>query len=87
MQFVNNRDVFTRNTEVHNESTRQNINLFPQSISLTKVQKGPYYSGMKICNHLPKKLKQLPSDQKFFGPAFLCANSAYSMEEYFNYKC
>jgi hypothetical protein len=27
-----------------------------------KVQKGAYYSGLKIYNHLPKKLKQLSSD-------------------------
>jgi hypothetical protein len=91
MQYVvNNRDLFTGNIEVHNKITRQNINMFPPSISLTKVQKGAYYSDIKIYNLLPKKLKQLSSDQKSLGPALkkcLYVNSFYSTEKYFNYKC
>jgi hypothetical protein len=83
MQYVvNNTHLFIRNTEVHNMGTRQNINLFPPSISLTEVQKGAHYSGIKIYNHLPRELKQLSSDQKSFGLAlkrFLFANSFYSM--------
>jgi hypothetical protein len=81
MQCVfNNRDLFTRNNETHNTSTRQIINLFPPSISLTKVLKGAYYPGLKIYNHLPKKLKQLSGDQKSFVPTlrrFLYVNSIY----------
>jgi hypothetical protein len=76
MQYVNNTDLFTRNTEVDNKGTRQNINLLPPSISLTKVQKEAYYLGIKIYNHLPKELKQLYSDQKYFEPGlkeiFIC---------------
>jgi hypothetical protein len=62
---------------------------FPPSTSLTRVQKGAYYSGIKIYNYLPMKLKQLSNDQKSFGSAlkrFLYVNSFYAMEEYFNYK-
>jgi hypothetical protein len=85
MQYiVNNIHLFTRNTEVHNIDTRQNINLFPLSTSFTKVQKGAYYSGIKIYNHLPWELKQLSNDQKSFGFAlnrFLYANSFYSLTE------
>jgi hypothetical protein len=90
MQYVvNNRHLFTRNSEIHNIGTRQNNNLFPPIISLTKVQKGAYYSGIKICNYLPVKLKELSNDQKSFSSAlkrFLYVNSFYSMEEYFNHK-
>jgi hypothetical protein len=43
--------------------TRQNINFFPPSTSLTRVQKGAHYSGIKIYNYLPMKLKQLSNDQ------------------------
>jgi hypothetical protein len=91
MQYVvNNTHSFIRNTEVHDIGTRQNINLFPPNISLTRVQKGFYYSGIKIYNHLPRELQQLSNDQKSFGLAlkrFLFANSFYAMNEYFNYKC
>jgi hypothetical protein len=91
MQYVvNNTHSFIRNTEVHDIGSRQNINLFSSNISLTKVQKGVCYSGIKIYNHLPRELKQLSNDQKSFGLAlkrFLFANSFYTMNEYFNYKC
>jgi hypothetical protein len=90
MQYVvNNKHLFTRNSEIHNIGTRQNNNLFPPIIILTKVQKGAYYSGIKIYNYLPVKLTELYNDQKSFGSAlkrFLYVNSFYSMEEYFNHK-
>jgi hypothetical protein len=79
MQYVvNNRHLFIKNSEIHNIGTRQNSNLFFPSISLTKVQKGAYYLGIRIFNHLPAKLKELINDQKFFNAAlkrFLCTNS------------
>jgi hypothetical protein len=89
LYVVNNRHLFTRNSEIHNIGTRQNINLFAPSTSLTRVQKGAYCSGIKIYNYLPMKLKQLFNNKKPFGSAlkrFLYVKSFYSMEEYFNYK-
>jgi hypothetical protein len=59
LYVVNNRHLFTRNSEIHNIGTRQNINLFPPSTSLIRVQKGAYYSGIKIYNYLPMKLNYL----------------------------
>jgi hypothetical protein len=88
-EVVRNTHLIIRNPEVHKIGHRQNINLFPPSISLTEVQKGAYYSGIKIYNHLPRELKQLYSDQKSFGLAlkrFLFTNYFYSMNEYFSYK-
>jgi hypothetical protein len=76
-------------SEIHNIGTRQSINLFPPSTSLTKVQKGAYYSGIKIYNYLLMKLEQLSNDQKSFRSAlkrFIYINSFYSMEQYLNYK-
>jgi hypothetical protein len=68
MQYVvNNRHLITRNSEIHNIGTRLNINLFLPSTSLTRVQKGAYYSGIKIYNYLPMELKQLSNDKKSFG--------------------
>jgi hypothetical protein len=81
-------DAICCNSEIHNIGTGQN-NLFPPSISITRAQKGAYYSGIRIFNHLPAKLKELSNDQKFFEIAlkrFLHANSFYPLEEYFNYQ-
>ena len=89
LYVVNNRHLFTKNSEIHNIDTRQNNNLYPPITSLTKVQKGAYYSGIKIYNHLPTSIKELSNEQKPFRSAlkrFLYINSFYSMEEYFNYK-
>jgi hypothetical protein len=90
LHTANNIHLFTRNTEVHNIDTRQNINLFLQSTSFTKVQKGAHYSGIKIYDHLPRQLKQLSGDQNSFRfprKKFLYENQFYSLKEYFNYKC
>jgi hypothetical protein len=43
---VNNGHLYIKNSEIHKIGTRQNNNLFPTSISLTKVQNGAYYSGI-----------------------------------------
>jgi hypothetical protein len=49
LHTVNNIHLFTRNTEVLNIDTRQNVNLFLPSTSFSKVQKGAHYSG--VYNH------------------------------------
>jgi hypothetical protein len=89
-RYINNIHLFTRNMAVHNIGTRQNVNLSQQSTSLTIVQKGAYYLGIKIYNHLPKELKQLSNNQKSFERSlkrFLLANSFYALNGYFNYNC
>jgi hypothetical protein len=78
LYIVNNIHLFIRNTEVHDIGTRQKVNLFVPSASLAKVQKGVYYSGIKIYNSLPDDLKQLSNDRKSFELAlkrFLHVNS------------
>ena len=50
---------FTSNSEVHSINTRNKPDLYPPSIKLTEYQKGVYYSGIKIFNHLPQNIKNL----------------------------
>jgi len=50
-------------------------------------QKGVYYSGIKIYNHLPTAIKDLSDDKNKFKPAlkkYLSHNSFYSLKENFN---
>jgi hypothetical protein len=87
---INSIHLFTRNVEVHNIGTRQNVNLFPPSTSPNRVQKGAYYSGIKIYNHLPKELKQLSNNHKSFERSlkrFLHAIPFYALKGYFYYNC
>jgi hypothetical protein len=86
---VKNKVLYTTNQEIHNISTRSNINLHPPVCNLTLFQKGAYFSGMKLFNHLPLKIKSLSNEIKLFKPAlkrFLNLHSSYSVEEYFEYS-
>jgi len=59
MFVVQNIQEFTPNSEVHSINTRHKSDLHPPSIKLTEYQKGVYYSGIKIFNHLPQNIKNL----------------------------
>jgi hypothetical protein len=68
------------NLEIHKISTRASTNLDPPISNLTKFQKGAYYSGKKLFNHLPSDIKCLSNEIKLFRPAvkwFLYTNSFY----------
>jgi hypothetical protein len=56
---------------------------------LAAFQKGVWYSGTKVYNHLPLPLKQLSHDVFKFKAALkglLFANSFYTLEEYYSWK-
>jgi len=86
---VKNKDLFTTNQEIHNINTRGNINLHPPVCNLNVFQKGVYFSGIKLFNHLPPNIKSLSNEIILFKPAlkrFLFLHSFYSVEEYFDYR-
>jgi hypothetical protein len=63
---INNRQHFKINSDIHNISTRNNLDLhYPQS-HLSVYQKGAYYTGIKLFNKLPVPIKQLSHDAKQF---------------------
>ena len=64
---------------------RSNINLHVPVCNLTLFQKGAYFSGIKLFNHLPPRTKSLSNEIKLFKPAlkrFLNTHPFYSVEEY-----
>jgi hypothetical protein len=63
---VKNIDEFTANSFVHSINTRHKSDLHPPSIKVSKYQKGVYYSGIKIFNYLPQKIKDLSWNIKKF---------------------
>ena len=85
--ITKNKDQFSLNSHIHAINTRHKNNLYVPAANLTLYQKGVYYSGIKIFNHLPTTIKNLSSDRNKFQIAlkkFLLNNSFYSLEEYFN---
>ena len=85
--LTENNDQFLSNLQVHKINTRQTFDLYVPTANLTTYKKRVYYSGIKICNHLPTAIKDLPDDKNKFKLAlkiYLLHNSFYSLEEYFN---
>jgi hypothetical protein len=88
MFVVRNIDEFTINSDVHAINTRQRTDLHPPLTKLTKYKKGVYYSGIKIFNCLPQKIKKLSWNVKKFKltlKRFLLMGSFYTLEEYFDW--
>ena len=61
-----NKDQFVSNSQVHKVNTRQTSDLYVPTANLTIYQKGVYYSGIKICHHLPTAIKDLSGDRNKF---------------------
>jgi len=81
--FAVKKKLFSTNTENHNIETRQRNNLYLPQVKLTIYQKGAYYSGIEIFNHLPLEIKNVTGNQKKFKIAlkiFLYTYSFYTME-------
>ena len=82
LAVLNNKMSFTRNNETHLYNTRNNDNLHLPLVHLTKFNKGPYITGIKVFNYLPRNLKTLVHDMrkfKCFLTRFLYRHSFYSM--------
>jgi hypothetical protein len=89
MFVVKNKDLFKMNSDVHTFNMRFNHDLHFPVVNLTLFQKGVWYSGVKLYNHLPSTLKQLSYDISKFKVAlkrFLATNAFYTVEEYYCYK-
>ena len=89
MFVAKNTDLFKTNSAVHSFNTRFHYDLHIPAANLTVFQKGVWYSGAKIYNHLPLALKQLSHDTSKFKAAlerFLLTISFYTLEEYYNCK-
>jgi hypothetical protein len=86
---VKNKPLFTPNNEIHKYKTRNNTNLHLPTVNITKYSKGPYVSGLKAFNHLPRHIKSLANDTKSFKTSlkrFVYHHSFYSIEEYYKYN-
>jgi hypothetical protein len=59
MLVVKNRDCYITNSDVHTRNTRFNHDLHFPVVNLTLFQKGGWYSGIKLYNHLSPELKTI----------------------------
>jgi hypothetical protein len=83
MFVAKNKDLFKTISKVHSFNIRSQYDLHIPTANLTTFQKGVWYSGSRIYNHLPPALKQLSGDTLKFKAAlkrFLLTNSFYTLE-------
>jgi len=77
------------NKEINKYRTSHNKNLHLPIINLSKFNKGAYFSGIQVFNHLPEYIKNVSNNQKCCTSTlkrFLYQHSFSSIEEYFKYK-
>jgi hypothetical protein len=77
-----NMDIYKFNSSIHSISTRQVSHLHFSTNKSAKVQKGVYYSGIRIYNKLPHSIRNLSNDIIKFKQAlkrFLLTGSFYSL--------
>jgi hypothetical protein len=83
---VKNKNLFTLNSEIHNMHTRTRNNLHLRLVSLTMTQRGVLYSGSRLFNSLPTRIKCLSNDVKIFKRKlrnFLLQHTLYNLDEYY----
>jgi len=77
---------FSLNSDIHDRNTHYNLNLHFPTTNLKLVQRGVFYLGVKIFNHLPPRIKDYFREPKSFKiklRKFLLEHSLYSLDEYF----
>ena len=86
--IAKNRDLYELNSEIRNINTRFSSDLHTPTANLTTFQKGPFYFGIKVFNHLPTSIRNTSYVINQFRSVlknFLLINSFYS-EEYFSWN-
>ena len=85
--IIKNKDQFPLKSHMHTINTRYNNKLHVPPAKLAVYQRGVYYSGINISNHLTSTIKFLYENKKKFQLVlrkFLLYNSFYSLEEYYS---
>jgi hypothetical protein len=83
---VKNPHIYQTNTSVHGMNTRQQNKLHVPPVSLSSMQRGVYYSTIKIFNHLPQYVFKIHNNLCVFKILLrdhLVKNAFYFIEEFF----
>jgi hypothetical protein len=82
--IVNNMGFYNLTSQTHDFKTRHNFDLYRPQTNLSLCQRGTYYFGIKLFNHLPLDIKELSYNAKQFRMAlraFLYSKSFYTLDE------
>jgi len=82
---VKNLNIYQTNSSVHGTNTRQQNKLPIPSVKLFSIQRGVYYSSVKIFNQLPQNIFKYYNNIHTFKTLLrdcLVKNAFYSIEEF-----
>ena len=80
-----NINTYRTHREVHLYNTRNNDNIYPEYVRLTRTQSDNRYLGIRFYNALPDYVKYLPPSKfKSKIKIFLTNRALYSIEEFWN---
>jgi hypothetical protein len=86
---INNKNIFTLNSDKYNINLRHTNNFYQPSSNLTAYQKGVYCMGIRVYNSFPPYVKgEFHNPRKFETclKHFLHVHYFYYIKEYFQYK-
>jgi hypothetical protein len=87
---VKNPKIYQTNTSVHGRNTRQQNKLYVPSVRSSTIQRGVYYSSVKIFNHLLQNISKLHNNIHIFKTMlknYLVKNAFYSINEFISKDC
>jgi len=87
--IIDNQNDFLTNAYVHSLHTRNKNHLYLPVVSLSYVQKGVPYSGVKIFNSLPSNVQSYRNERKRLKNKlhrYLIIHSFYSITEFLECK-
>jgi hypothetical protein len=87
---VKNSKVYQTNTSVHGRNTRQQNKLHVPSVRSSTIERGVYYSCVKIFNHLPQNISKPHNNMHIFETMLrncLVKNAFYSIDEFLSKDC
>jgi hypothetical protein len=82
MFAINSLDNFPTNFFVHGINTRAKHQLYRKAVNLSCIQKGVFYSSIKIFNSLPPSVLKLKQEKTKFQTAlreYLLAHTFHSL--------
>jgi hypothetical protein len=78
---IQNRGIFTTNSDCYETDTRQNMNIHMYRVNLAKCGKGVHHMAIRIYSGLANRLKIIKFKASL--KEFLHLNSYYTLDEFF----
>jgi hypothetical protein len=87
---VKNPNIYQANSSVHGRNTRQQNKLHVPPVRFSSIQRGVFYSSVKIFNQLPQNVSKFHNNMHTFTTLsrnYLVKDAFCSIEEFLSKEC